>query len=370
MQVCSCCVMDETDKDIVFNSDGMCNHCKEYDNLILQNNYDKDLLNIIISKIKKENQNKQYDILIGLSGGVDSSYVSLLAKQYGLKALLVHVDSGWNSELAVKNIENIVEKTGFDLYTVVIDWEEMKDLQLAFFKSNVPNCDIPQDHAFVAGVYKTAIKFDIKYMINGYNISTESILPKSWGHRYNDLTHIQDIQSKFGTKKLSKYPTMNFFEYNIYYQCIKDIKSIPILNFIDYSKEEAKQQLKNEFDWRDYEYKHYESKFTKFFQSYYLPKKFNIDKRKAHLSSLIVSNQMSRDEALKELEKSPYDKEDIKYDIEFVAKKLGISYNEFMNIINQNMKSHYDYKTNDALVKFKVKFDKYFFCMNFNKLRY
>lgn len=370
MQVCSRCVMDKTDKDILFDNDGVCNHCKDYDTLVLNHSYDKKLLNKIISKIKKKNHNKQYDVLIGLSGGVDSSYVSFLAKEYNLKALLVHVDGGWNSELAVKNIENIVEKTGFDLYTIVVDWEEMQDLQLSFFKSDVPNCDIPQDHAFVAGVYKTAIKFDIKYILNGYNISTESILPKSWGHRYNDLSHIKDIQKKFGTKKLSKYPTMNFFEYNIYYRCFKDIKNIPILNFLNYNKEEAKEQLVKVFDWKDYKYKHYESKFTKFFQSYYLPKKFNIDKRKAHLSSLIVSGQLSRDDALKELEKTPYNELEIRYDIAFVAKKLGIEYGEFMKIINQEIKSHYDYKVNDQLVKFKIKFDKYFPCMNFNKLRY
>ena len=370
MKRCVRCVMDETDPLIKFDENGICNHCKKAELLIFYWNSQKSKLLEIIKNIKKKGKNKAYDAILGISGGVDSSYVAYLSKELGLKVLLVHVDSGWNNEIAVKNIENILKKTGFDLYTFVVEWEEMKDLQLAFFKAGVPNCDIPQDHAFVAAVYKTAIKFNIKYMLSGYNVSTESILPRSWGHRFNDLRHLKDIHKKFGKIKLKKYPTMNFFEYNFYFRCIKNIKSIPLLNFIEYNKFEAKKILKKEFNWKNYGNKHFESNFTKFFQSYYLPKKFNIDKRKAHLSSLIISKQITREQAIEELKNPPYDERKIKKDIIFVANKLDLTYEKFMDIIDGPAKSHYEYCTNDRILKFKLKFDKFFPCMDFNKLRY
>jgi len=365
MKRCKRCVMDESDKDIVFE-DGICNYCKKYDEAIKSPFYQNEkLLHKMIKTLKS--QNKKYDCLIGVSGGIDSSYLVILAKKWGLNPLLVHVDSGWNSELAISNIEKLVDYSGFDLYTYVIDWNEIRDLQLSFFKAGVPNCDITQDHAFVAAVYKSAIKFNIKYILNGNNIATELVLPKSWGYRYNDLTHIKDIHSKFGKLKLKNYPTMNFFEYNIYFRCIKKIKTLSPLNFIDYKIKQAKKELQ-EIGYKEYQAKHYESIFTKFFQSYYLVKKFGIDKRKAHLSNLILSNQISRDEAIEILNTPAYDKNSINKDIEFVAKKLNISLKEFNDILNSPAKSHYDYKTNDKLVQFKLKFDKYFKCLDFNRI--
>ena len=345
---CRSCVMDTTDPEISFDKTGRCNYCVDFENKYP--NFDKNKavfpeVELVqkINEIKQHGKANDYDCIVGLSGGVDSSYVAYLAKEHGLRPLCVHFDSGWNSELAVKNIESIVKHLNFDLYTYVCDWREMKDLQLSFFKASVANCDIPQDHAFIAGLHEIAQKHKIKYLINGHNIATEFIMPMEWGYTSHDVVQIKSIQKQFGKSRLKKYPTYSAFKRFIYFKYINPVQSFNILNYVPYKKDEVKQFLIDELGWRDYGGKHYESRFTKFFQAYYLPVKFGFDKRKPHLSSLIVSGQISKKDALNDLSKDLYEVNDLKQDKEFLAKKLGVSFKEFETILNLPIKQYYDY---------------------------
>jgi N-acetyl sugar amidotransferase len=299
----------------------------------------------MVAEIKKAGLGKEYDCIMGLSGGVDSSYLAYYAtKVLGLRVLVVHVDTGWNSELAVNNIENIVKILNLDLHTLVIDWNEMRDLQRAFFKSSVPNCDVPQDHAFIAALYSEARKFGLHHILNGGNMSTESILPISWGYDAADAIHVKDIHKNFGERKLKSYPMISFFEKRVKYPYIYGLKVHRPLEFIPYNKEKIKQFLIKQLEWRDYGGKHFESKFTQFFQAHYLPIKYGFDKRLAHLSSLIVSGQMTKEMALIELENPLYDPVQLDQDREFFIKKLGFSSDEFEDIMAAPPKSEYDYK--------------------------
>ncbi len=348
-QICTNCIMDTTDPEIYFDENGVCNHCLKFENQLKKNWFTneegKKKLDAIINQIKIDGKNKKYDCVIGLSGGVDSSYLAyILRKLYPeLRILAIHIDGGWNSELAVHNIENIVKILGIDLYTGVVPWEEMQDLQLAFFKSQLANQDVPQDHTFFATLYHVANKNGIKYFLSGGNLATESILPSSWGYNAMDATQLKAVHKKFGKKKLKKYEIVSFFKRKVYYPYFKKFRIIRPLDFLPYLKDEAKETIKSELNWRDYGGKHHESKFTKFFQAHWLPTKFGFDKRKAHLSSLIVSGQMTRDEALKELEKPLYDETELKEDKEFISKKLGISLEEFETIMQQSNKTFLDY---------------------------
>jgi len=348
-QICTNCIMDTTDPEIYFDENGVCNHCLKFENQLKKNWFPneegKKKLDAIINQIKIDGKNKKYDCVIGLSGGVDSSYLAyILRKLYPeLRILAIHIDGGWNSELAVHNIENIVKILGIDLYTGVVPWEEMQDLQLAFFKSQLANQDVPQDHAFFATLYYVANKNGIKYFLSGGNLATESILPSSWGYNAMDATQLKAVHKKFGKKKLKKYEIVSFFKRKIYYPYFKKFRIIRPLDFLPYIKDEAKETIKKELNWRDYGGKHHESKFTKFFQAHWLPTKFGFDKRKAHLSSLIVSGQMTRDEALKELEKPLYNETELKEDKEFISKKLGISLEGFETIMQQSNKTFLDY---------------------------
>jgi len=359
-QICSVSVMDTTDSEITFNEEGVSNHVIEYQNYIknLKPNTEKanKLRSLMVKELKKAGKNKDYDCIIGLSGGVDSSYVAwYVTKILRLRPLIVHVDAGWNNEIAVHNIENIVNILDLDLHTVVLDWSEIKDLQLAYFKSSLANIDVPQDHAIIKCVYNVAIEYNIKYIVNGNNMSTESILPSSWGYDASDSIQIKDIHKKFGTKPLSNYPLLSFFQRYIYYPRILKIKSFSPLDWIDYNKGDAKKLLIKELNWKDYGGKHYESKFTKFFQAHYLPIKFNFDKRKAHLSSLILTDQISREEALSKLKLNPISDEEAKNEFNFVCKKLEISENELTYIMNGENKSFKDYKSSYFLIQFCVK---------------
>lgn len=324
--------MDTTDQFIKFDENGICNHCLNYDKNLKQlpcDNEAKDILNGIIKKIKLKGKKKKYDCIIGVSGGVDSSYCALLAWRWGLRPLLVHFDNGWNSELAVKNVENIVKKTGFDLYTLVIDWSEFKDLQRSFFKSNVIDLELLSDHAIFATIYKLSRKFKIKYSISGLNFKTESILPDSWNWRKSDSKNIKCIHKRFGEKKLRTYPFMSTLKKHIY-EYFGIVVSVPVLNYIDYNQALVEKELKSEFNWRSYGGKHHESVFTRFYQGYILPKKFGIDKRRCHLSSLINCNQMTRHDALVALETDIYSEELAKQDFNLVCKKLDFQ-EEFLN---------------------------------------
>ena len=351
-QICTRCVMDTTDLEINFDNDGVCNHCRYFDSVLSKKWYPDEkglgILDEIISQIQMEGKNKKYDCVIGLSGGVDSSYLAyVLRNRYPkLRILAIHVDGGWNSELAVHNIENIVKRLGIDLYTGVIPWEEMQDLQLAYFKSQLANQDVPQDHAFFATLYDVAIKNGIKYFLSGGNLATESILPSSWGYDAMDSTQLKAIHRKFGNKKLKKYVTVSFFKRKIYYPYFLKFKIVRPLDYLPYIKDISKEIIKNELDWRDYGGKHHESKFTKFFQAYWLPQKFGFDKRKAHLSSMIVSGQLTREDAFLELSKPLYDERELSEDKEYLAKKLGITLYDFESIMNQPNKTFSDYPSN------------------------
>ena len=353
-KICSKTIMDTTDPWITFDEYGESNHVasfnKEAGVTWFPNDEGRDKLDQLISEIKKAGKGNDYDVIIGLSGGVDSSYLAyFLRTEYDLRILAVHVDAGWNSELAIHNVENIVKSLEIDLYTYVVNWKEMQDLQLAYLKANVINQDVPQDHVFMASLYKTAEKNKIKYFLSGHNHATEGILPESWVYRAADLKNLRAIHEKHGTISLKTYPTSGFFKDFIYYPFIYGLKIKRPLNFIPYNKDNAKKIITEKLQWRDYGGKHGESNFTKFYQNYYLPSKFNVDKRKAHLSSMIMSGLIDRDAALEEMKKPLYDDLQLKNDTEYIARKLNVSLDEFYQIISQPNKRHQDYQNEEFM---------------------
>lgn len=357
-QVCIRCVMDTTDLEISFDKRGMCNHCYKFDDLTSKrwfpNEEGKKKLETIFNKIKQTGKKQEYDCIIGLSGGVDSSYLAIVMKDYGLRPLTVHVDAGWNSEFAMHNIERIVKYCGYDLHTHVMDWQEIKDLQLAYLESGVANQDVIQDHAFFASIYHFAVKNNIKYVINGGNIATESVFPKSWHHDAMDAINLKAIHQRYGKQKLQQFRTINFMEYFFYYPFIKGLTTIRPLNFMPYHKDKALEYLKKKVAFKEYRRKHGESRFTKFFQNYYLPIKFNIDKRRAHLSSQILSGDLTRDQALQELLVPLYEEIELQEDKYFIAKKLGISVKELEQFIHKKGHYYYEYPNWDLKYKFMV----------------
>ncbi len=311
---CSKCILDTNDDPLIsFDNNGVCNHCSEYDRIaheyVFKDSEGKKLLNEFVEKIKAAGKNHEYDCIIGLSGGVDSSYVAYyVVKKLQLRPLVIHFDNGWNSKLAVKNIENIVKKLNIDLFTYVVNWEEYKDIQLSFFKASVVDIELITDHAISAITNELAKKNGIKYIISGGNLATESwSFPKHWIHDKNDWLNIKSIQKQFGTVKIKSYPHTSFWK-KLYNDNVRKIKTLEILNYINFNKEEAKDLLKKEFDWKDYGGKHYESLFTKFYQAYILPTKFKIDKRKLHLSTMISSGLTTRENVENEIQKELYDK--------------------------------------------------------------
>lgn len=350
MKICKNCILDTNDDpNLLFDENGVCNYCTNYKKKYVDEfpslEIRSKLLEGLLEKIKQNGVGKKYDSIMGLSGGVDSSYLAYLAKEWGLNPLLIHFDNGWNSELAVKNIDSIISHTGFDLYTYVVDWDEFKDLQLSYIKASVLDWEIPTDHGFFAMLYKQASKHKIKYILTGHNFQTEAILPKTMRWSKMDVANIIDIHAKHGTKKLKTFPMMGFFEYSKY-QLVEKIERLNLLEFVNYDKNDAKETIIKEFGWRDYGGKHYESIFTRFYQGYVLKEKFGYDKRKAHLSNLICSGQITRDEALIEIQKNPYSSElQLEEDKEFVLKKLGIDNDMFENFMKSPVKSHLEYKS-------------------------
>jgi len=349
-QICTRCVMDTSDKEITFTEKGECNHCRGYDINMQSIPKDEVLkrkeLDRIVDEIKKAGKGKEYDCISGVSGGVDSTYLTYMLKVLGLRVLVVHLDNGWNSELAVKNIENIVTKLDFDLYTNVLDWQEFKSLQVAYLKASVLDLEALSDHAIFATLYKTANKYNIKNIITGGNLVTEGILPMSWRYdrKLTDAVNIKSIYKQFGGKKIESFPSTSIQKL-AYYMKVKKIKMIDLLNFLPYEKDEAKRIITEKLDWKDYGGKHYESIITRFYQGYILPKKFGIDKRRAHLATLVASNQMSRESAIEVLKTPTLPDEILSQDIEYVPKKLGLSNKEFEDIMKQTPKSHEDYPT-------------------------
>lgn len=348
-KVCKNCVMDTRDWSVSFNEEGICNHCENFYNNILPSwkvdeQSEKQLMEIA-NKIKISRKGEKYDCIMGFSGGVDSSYLAYVVKEkMKLNPLLYMLDGGWNEQQTWDNVKKITKKLNLDIVVETVDWEEMKDLQLAYLKSGLPYQDTPQDHAIFAGLYNYAIKNKFKYVITGANVATECILPGGGWNGGNDLKLLMDVHKKFGTKKLKTYPRASIFKYRIYYRYFKGMKRIAPLNYLPFNTKAVENFLKDEFDWESYENKHYENVLTRWDEGFYMPKKFNYDKRMTYFSSLILSNNMTREEALKKLEEVPYSEEQSKKDMLYIANKLEISKRELSEIVSSEPKSRYDYK--------------------------
>jgi N-acetyl sugar amidotransferase len=354
-QVCSFCVMDTTDAGITFDSLGVCDNCRRFNRDVAPNWHTdergKAAFARLVQKIRASGRGKKYDSIIGLSGGLDSSYLLHVAvTEFGLRPLVVHVDGGWNTDLAVENIQNLIDKLGLELITEVINWREMRDLQLAFFKSGVPHIDLPQDHAFVAALYHFAEKNDIKFILNGSNYSTEGIRnPLNWGWYGTDLPHIKDVHNRFGSVALSSYPLSGILNHKFYLRYFKRMRVVTPLNYIPYFKKDAEQALAEKYGWRPYPQKHFESRFTRFFEGYWLPTRFGFDTRKPQFSSLIVTGQMTREEALSRLSVPAYPQHEVDKDKAFIAAKLRITVNELDGYHQLPLKTYRDYKNQENL---------------------
>ncbi|MDE3004278.1 MAG: N-acetyl sugar amidotransferase [Gemmatimonadota bacterium] len=343
--------MDTSDAAITFDEGGRCDHCTTfYTHTLPQWRTDEEgrrQLDAQVAEIKREGVGKDFDCIIGMSGGIDSSYLTYLAREeLGLRPLVFHVDAGWNSQIAVNNIEKLIDGLGLELYTEVINWEEMKDLQLAFFKSGVPHIDVPQDHAFFATMYKFAEQYGVKHILTGANLSTECVRnPVEWMYFQSDSRQLRDIHRKFGSRPLKTYPVTSILWHKIWLPYAKGIRVLRPLNFMPYVKKEAMQLLEDRFGWQPYPQKHFESRFTRFYESYWLPERFGYDVRRVQFSSLILTEQMTREEALLELDALPYDPHSIRHETEFVANKLGISYDELMAFMKLPPKSFRDFRS-------------------------
>ncbi|HLA06747.1 MAG TPA: N-acetyl sugar amidotransferase [Anaerolineales bacterium] len=351
-RICSRCLMDTSDPDIIFDGNGVCNHCHDHDRLMTQKvitgKAGEAYLEKLVEEMKRAGRGKPYDCLIGVSGGVDSTYVAYLVKKMGLRPLAVHMDNGWDSELAVKNIEETLKRLGIDLHTEVLDWEEFKNLQVAFLKASTPDSEIPSDHAIWAVLGDLADKLRVKYIVSGFNVRTETHLPRAWSQGHFDWKYIRSVFRQFGRGRLRTFPHIGFFTY---YRRLLTHRRVDILNYIDFNKAEAMKILEQELRWRYYGGKHYESIYTRFYQGYILPTKFGYDKRRSHLSSLICSGEMTREAALKELDKPTYQPSMQEEDREYVVKKLGLSDDEFEAILQAPRKTYWDYPSYGRIIE-------------------
>lgn len=366
---CKRCILNSDDvRNITFNEEGICSYCNYYDTVTRKlgsEEQKKQWLAQKVATIKREGKNKTYDCILGVSGGVDSSYLAYWCKQQGLRPLVVHFDNGWNSELATANITSICEKLGLELNTYVINWEEFKELQLAYIKAGVVDIEALTDHAIMATMSKIATKHKLRYTINGFNYATEAIMPKGWVFDKADWENISDIYHKFGNgKPIRTFPYVGFYK-KLYYHWFLKLESVYVLNYIPYNKEQAKKLIATELSWRDYGGKHYESVFTKFYQAYILPVRFGIDKRKAHLSNLICSGQITKEQALEELKKPLYENEvELAQEKQYVLKKLGLSEAEFDKLMTEPARRHEDFKTEIKL------WERYFKLINILKFKF
>ncbi len=354
-QICKNCIMDTSDSKIVFDESGICDHCNNFFNNIEPkwNSLKLDNLMLLADKIKKESKNNEFDCIIGLSGGLDSSYTAYIAKEImGLRPLLFHVDAGWNTQQAVSNIEKIVNGLNLDLYTEVIDWSEMRDLQLSFLKSQIPDQDLPQDYAFFSGLYKFARKHKVKYVLTGSNFSTECCRePEEWGAYIGiDTKLVKSIHRKYGLKKLESFPLIDVIQYKLIYRYLYGMKVVYPCNYVDFDKNKTEDKLNKIWGWEKFQHKHHESRFTRFFEDFWLIKKFGYDKRRAHLSSLILTNQICRDDALTRISNQEMSDEFHLKEFKYVANKLDISENELRNIFDSKNKTYKDYQNNKWLI--------------------
>jgi len=340
---CAVTIMDTTDPDITFDETGVSSWVNYFREKVLARwkpEGDPAAFKSLIERIRNDGRGQEYDCALGLSGGVDSSYLAYIAKQEGLRPLLVHTDAGWNSDIAVSNIEKIVNSTGFDLFTVVIDWDEMADLQRAFLRAGVPNQDIPQDHVIFAAFYGLAAKHRIKWVLSGHNFSCESVLPPAWGYDSMDLHHLTEIHRKYGDRPLGTFPRMSRLRYGLLYMLIRGMRIAKPLDLVPYVRSEAMQILEDEFSWQYYGGKHFESRWTRFFQGWWLPTKFGYDKRLAHLSSMILSEQITREDALQEMQTTCYTQRMMEEDRSLVLKKLSLTQSEWDQIMANTPHGH------------------------------
>jgi N-acetyl sugar amidotransferase len=351
-RVCKRCVMDSSDPEITFDDEGICHHCRSYDRQIALY-VKRDAagwaeMEQTAATIRKEGEGKPYDCIIGLSGGVDSTYVAyLVVKKLGLRPLAVHMDNGWNTEIAVRNIENVVTRLGIDLHTVVLDWEEFRDLQASFIRAGVTDCEIPTDHAISAVLYKTAIEKGVRFIIGGSNLATEQMVPRTWSSGHGDWRYIRTVHNQFGKVKLKSYPHFTFWEHAIYWPYVREMRMVYILNYIEYNKIEAIKLMKRELGWVSYGDKHHESIYTRFYQTQYLIEKFGADKRRPHLSCLVNDGRITRDEALAELQRPPIAEDIAKTDRDFVLKKLGLTEEEYQSILSAPPKTYWDFDSDE-----------------------
>lgn len=358
-QICSNCVMDTSDSRISFDENGVCDWCNDYRRRILpawrKMNADSSALQALAQEIKAAGKGREYDCILGMSGGVDSSYLCYVAKELmGLRPLAYSVDTGWNLKVADENIEKVVKGLNLPHYVETVDWEEMKDLQIAFFKSQTPYQDMPQDHAIFAGLYNYAASHGIRYVLTGANNATEAIRPPMEWVYINDITFLKDVHKRFGTRELKTFPMCDMIRYRLYYPLFKGIKRAAPLNLLEYDKEKVKSFLQERFGWTPYTNKHYEDLFTRWYEGYYLPEKFGYDKRRCYHSNLILTGQMTREEALEDLKNPPYPPEMVEQDTAYIAEKLGFAVPEFESLISGENKTWRDYKNSMRLINFGI----------------
>jgi len=363
-QQCVRCVMDTTDPEIQFDRDGICNHCtnflKRREEVKAMKKFGSEHMEELLQRIKESGRGNKYDVVLGISGGGDSCYAGYILKQFGIRTLLVHMDNGWNSDDSTINIKKVAKELGFDYESYVLNWEEFRDIQLAFLRASVVEAETPTDIAIPGALHRIASKNKIKYIISGGNLATEGILPKVWHYNAKDTKYFNYLVSTFGTKKPRRFPNFGFAT-ELYYKLVRRIRIIYLLNYVDYDKGEAMKLLKEKLGWKDYGGKHHESRFTKFVQSYLLPKKFNLDYRKATFSSQICAGVLTREKAIEALKAPIYDEQDMEREKEYIAKKLGISQEELNQIIELPGKYYYEYPNDERKLNFLYKIYRRYF---------